>query len=112
AARPDPGGKPRPDARSREVRLAHGLQAVDVRDLVDPAVGDACARRPGPDDPPAGARRRTGAAPDARPPGADAEAEPRARTARTRQGERLHREEGARPARADRGSDLAGGAGR
>ena len=35
----------------------------------------------------------------------DAEAEPRADAARDREGERLHRDEGARPARADRGSD-------
>ena len=37
AARPDPGGQPRPHARRRQVRLDDGLQALDVRDLVDPA---------------------------------------------------------------------------
>ena len=36
AARPHPGGQPRPDARRREVRLAQGLQVLDVRDVVDP----------------------------------------------------------------------------
>ena len=58
AARPDPGGEPGPDARGREVRLEDGLQALHLRDLVDPPGGHARARRPGADDPPAGARRR------------------------------------------------------
>ena len=56
APRPHPGGEPRPDPRGREVRLPDGLQAFDVRDLVDPPGRDPCARRPGPHDPPA---RRT-----------------------------------------------------
>jgi hypothetical protein len=34
--RPDPGGQPRPDARRREVRLAQGLQVLDLRHVVDP----------------------------------------------------------------------------
>ena len=51
APRPDPGGQPRPDPRGREVRLPDGLQAFDVRDLVDPPVGHPRARRPGPHDP-------------------------------------------------------------
>ena len=36
AARPHPGGQPRPDARGREVRLAQGLQVLHLRDVVDP----------------------------------------------------------------------------
>ena len=72
APRPDPGGQPRPDPRGREVRLHARLQALDVRDLVDPAVDLARARRAGPHDPAPRARRRPGAprhpgTPDARP---------------------------------------------
>ena len=77
APRPDPGGQPRPDPRRREVRLQDGLQALDLRHLVDPPGGHPRARRAGPDDPPARARRRAGAPRHARPPGARAEAEPR-----------------------------------
>ena len=105
AARPDPGRESRPDPRGREVRLAHGLQALDLRDLVDPPGRDAGARRPGPHDPTSGARRRAGAPRDARTARPLAEAEPRADAARDRQGERLHGGEGPRPARADRGPD-------
>ena len=36
AARPDPGGHPRPDPRGREVRLAPRLPLLHVRDVVDP----------------------------------------------------------------------------
>ena len=61
APRPDPGGQPRPDPRGREVRLQAGLQAFDVRDLVDPPGGHPRARRPGPHDPAARPRRRAGA---------------------------------------------------
>ena len=68
APRPDPGGQPRPDPRGREVRLPAGLQALDVRDVVDPPGDHARARRPGPDHPPARARRRPGAPPDAHAP--------------------------------------------
>ena len=56
--RPDPGGDDRPRARRREVRLAQGLQVLDLRDLVDPPGGRACARRQGAHDPHAGPRRR------------------------------------------------------
>ena len=82
AARPDPGGKPRPDPRRRALRLPDGLPPLDVRDLVDQAGDHARARRPGPHDPAAGARRRPGAA---RVPGAAAaraEAQPRSRRPR------------------------------
>ena len=78
AARPDPGGEPRPDPRGREVRLPARLQALDLRDLVDPPGDHARARRPGPDDPASRARGRAGSAPAARPPPAGAEAQPRA----------------------------------
>ena len=56
--RPDPGGDDRPRARRREVRLAQGLQVLDLRDLVDSPGGRAGARRQGADDPHAGPRRR------------------------------------------------------
>ena len=77
APRPDPGGQPRPDPRGREVRLHDGLQALDVRDVVDPPGGHPRARRAGSDDPPAGPRRRAGAPRHARPPRPRPEAEPR-----------------------------------
>ena len=103
AARPDPGGQPRPDPRGREVRLHAGLQALDVRDLVDPPVGDAGARGAGPHDPAARARRRPGASGHARPPPARAEAEPRPDLRRDRGGDRLHAGAGRRAARARAG---------
>ena len=56
--RSDPGGDDRARARRGEVRLPQGLQVLDVRDVVDPPGGRACARRQGPDDPDARARRR------------------------------------------------------
>ncbi len=77
AARPDPGGQPRPDPRSREVRLHQGLQALDLRHLVDPPVHVARHRRPGPHDPPPRARRGHGQAPAPHESLADAGARPR-----------------------------------
>ena len=59
--RPHPGGHPGPDPRGREVRLAPRLQVLDVRDVVDPPGGRACARGQGADDPHAGAHRRADA---------------------------------------------------
>ena len=56
--RPDPGGDDRARPRRREVRLPQGLQVLDVRDVVDPPGRRARARRQGPDDPDARARRR------------------------------------------------------
>src|SRR6266550_4625356 len=56
--RPDPGRNARPHPRGREVRLAQWLQVLDLRDLVDPASGCACARRQGADDPHARPHRR------------------------------------------------------
>ena len=55
AARPDPGGQPRPDPRRREVRLHQGLQVLHVRDVVDPPGHHPRHGRPGPHDPAAGA---------------------------------------------------------
>ena len=77
AARPDPGGQPRPDPRRREVRLHARLQALDLRDLVDPAGDLARARRAGPHDPPSRPRRRPGAPRHPRAPHARPEAQPR-----------------------------------
>ena len=57
AARPDPGGHPRPDPRRREVRLAQGLQVLDLRDLLDPPGDPARPRQPGPHDPDPGSHR-------------------------------------------------------
>ena len=56
--RPDPGGHAGADPRRREVRLAPGVQVLDVCDLVDPPGGRALARRQVADHPDAGARRR------------------------------------------------------
>ena len=44
AARHRAGGQPRPDPRRRQVRLAQGLQVLDVRDVVDPP-GDPARHR-------------------------------------------------------------------
>ncbi len=77
-AGPDPGGHPRPDPRLREVRLAQGLQVLDLRDLLDPPGDSAGARVQGAHDPgpepgrPAGAqgdahRARAGDEPRPRP---------------------------------------------
>ena len=92
------------DPRGREVRLQDGLQALDVRDLVDPAGDHTCARRPGPDHPPARPRRRPGAPPDAHPSRARAEAEPRADGRRARSRGRAAGQEGQGLARARRGA--------
>ena len=88
AARPDPGGQPRPDPGGREVRLDDGLQALDVRDVVDPAGGAAGPRRAEPHDPAAGARRRPGPADPAGAARARAAAEPRSVDRRDRRGDR------------------------
>ena len=58
---PDPGGQPGPDARRREVRLAPGLQVLDLRHLVDPPGDRPGHRQHVPDRPPPGSRRRSGA---------------------------------------------------
>ena len=81
ARRPRPGRRPRPDPRSGEVRLAQGLQVLDLRDLVDPPGGAARRRQQGAHDPHPGARRRARAEGRPRPPRArrDARARPDAR---------------------------------
>ena len=53
APRPHPGGQPRPDARRREVRLAQGLQVLDVRHVVDPPGDHPRHRQHRPHHPPA-----------------------------------------------------------
>ena len=46
-----------PDPRGREVRLAQGLQVLDLRDLLDPPGDPARTGQPGPHDPHPGAYR-------------------------------------------------------
>ena len=55
-------GHPGADPRQREVRLAAGLQVLDVRDVVDPPGRRARARQRRPHHPPAGPRRGAGKA--------------------------------------------------
>src|SRR5512132_101396 len=95
AARPDSGGEPGTDPRRREVRLAAGLQALDIRDVVDPASRLARRGRPGPDDPIADPRRRavTQDAPLATDP--HAEAQPLSNGGRDRGRQRLNAQAGA-----------------
>ena len=57
-ARSDPGGDPGPDPGDREVRLAAGLQVLDLRDLVDPPGGRARHRERGAHDQAPRIRRR------------------------------------------------------
>ena len=56
--RPAAGGRPRPGASGREVRVAARLQVLDLRDLVDPPVRSARGRQPGGPDPDPGAHPR------------------------------------------------------
>ena len=99
--RPDPGGDDRARAGGREVRLAQGIQVLDVRDLVDPPGGRPRDRRQGPHDP------------DARPRGREAqqdrslgaEAPRRARPRADRRGDRERprpRDRGGRADQAER----------
>ena len=90
AARPDPGGHPGADPRRGEVRLAAGLQVLDLRDLLDPPGHPARPRQPRTHDPPAGAHR-------------PARAQDRARRARAGRAARppAHRPRGGRGRRAD-----------
>ena len=62
AARPDPGRDHRADPRRREVRLAEGVQVLDVRDVVDPPSGAARRREQGAHHPHPRAHRRARAA--------------------------------------------------
>ena len=100
ARRPDPGGRDRPDPRDGEVRLAQGLQVLDLRDLVDPPGGAARRRQQGAHHPHPGARRRARAEGRAHRARAVREARPPAE----RRGDREAREAPAQPgARGARG---------
>ena len=92
ARRPDPGGRDRPDPRDREVRLAQGVQVLDLRDLVDPPGGAARRRQQGAHDPHPGPRRRARAEGRADRARALREARPHA----DRRGDRRAREAAAR----------------
>ena len=106
AARPDPGGDHRPDPRGREVRLAQGLQVLDVRDLVDPPGGAARRREQGAHDPDAGAHRRARAEDRARRARARREARPPADRRGDRQGGEAAAQAAARgPRRGPRGHE-------
>ena len=61
---PDPGGEPRPDARGDQVRLAPGLQVLDLRHLVGQAGDKPRDRQHGPHDQAAGPCWRPGAPAD------------------------------------------------
>ena len=74
----DPGGRHRPQPRRREVRLAQGLQVLDLRDLVDPPGLPARDREPVEDDPHPGARRRAPQQAGPRAPAVRDRARPRA----------------------------------
>ena len=83
AAGSDPGGRDRAEPRRGEVRLAQGLQVLDLRDLVDPPGLPARGREPVEDDPDPGAR--PGAADQAQPRvrGTAGEARPRGHRSRS-----------------------------
>ena len=93
AARPDPGGQPRPHPRGREVRLAPRLQVLHIRDLVDPPGDHARARRPVAHDPDPGAHGRAHEQGRARAPFAAPGDRPRADTRGDRRPPRRHRRE-------------------
>ena len=84
AARPDPGGHLRPDPRGREVRLAQGLQVLDLRDLLDPPGDPARAGEQGAHDPHPGAHRPARAQDRPRRARAVGEARPRPERRRDR----------------------------
>ena len=75
--RPHPGREPRPHPRRREVRLHDGLQALDLRDVVDQAGDLARTRRAGSHDPPSRPRGGPGSQGDEDAAAARAEAQPR-----------------------------------
>ena len=60
AARPDPGGQPRPDPRDGEVRLRQGIQVLHLRDVVDPPGHHPRHGRPEPHHPAARPPGRAG----------------------------------------------------
>src|SRR5204863_4432375 len=85
--RPDPGGDAGPEPRSRKVRLAARLQVLDVRHMVDPAVGAARGREPRAHDSRAGARGGAPAEALARGAAARGRARPRGDEVRARGGD-------------------------
>ena len=86
--RSDPGRHARPEPRRREVRLAAGLQVLDLRHLVDPPVGTTRGRQPRAHDPHPGARRRAPTEAVARGAAARGRVRPRADQGRARGGDR------------------------
>ena len=78
APRPRPGGDHRAHPRRREVRLAQGLQVLDVRDVVDPPGCPARRRQQVARDPSPRAHRRARAAHVARRARPRAQARPHA----------------------------------
>ena len=81
-------GDARPEPRRREVRLAAGLQVLDLRHLVDPPVGATRGRQPGAHDPHPGTRRRAPTEALARGAAARGRVRPRADQGRARGGDR------------------------
>ena len=112
AARPDPGGDHRPDPRRGEVRLAQGLQVLDVRDVVDPPGGAARRREQGAHDPHPGAHRRARAEDLARRARARREARARADRRGARRAVEAAGEAGARGAHGGARGRVARQAGR
>ena len=94
AARSRPGGDHRAHPRCREVRLAQGLQVLDLRDVVDPPGRAARRRQQVARDPRAGAHRRARAAHVARGARPRAQARPHADRRRGRRGGADHRRPG------------------
>ena len=99
AARPHPGGHPRPDPRRREVRLAPRLPLLHLRDVVDPPGRRARDGRQGPHDQAADQPRAQPAQARARGEHAGGEARPAADRGRAG---RRGRDVDPRPARAAR----------
>ena len=89
AARPDPGGRDRPDPRGREVRLAAGIQVLDLRHVVDPPGGPARRREQVAHDPDPRPHRRPRA--EDRPRRARADRSSSAGRRRTRRSARRRR---------------------
>ena len=74
--RPHPGREPGPDEGGGALRLAARPPVLDLRDVVDPPVGDARACRPGPHDPRSGTGGRHDQPDGAHRAAADPEAAP------------------------------------
>ena len=98
AARPDPGGQPRPHPGGREVRLHQGFQVLHVCDVVDPAGDQPRHGRPGPHHPAACPPRRAGQQARSAAPRAAPAARPRRDLCRAGRGVRDSGGEDRRPA--------------